>query len=47
MTSSAGHGGATCSVVPVRGGMQLRSMPIEADEQLFDQQSVVEDDIHY
>ncbi|MGH9100013.1 MAG: hypothetical protein ACRDV8_07275 [Acidimicrobiales bacterium] len=47
MTSGAGHRGSARSVVPVRGGVKLRSAPIKADQQLLDQQSIVEDDIHY
>jgi hypothetical protein len=39
--------GAARPVVPVRRGVELSAAPIETDQQFLDQQSIIEDDIHY
>jgi hypothetical protein len=47
MAPGASYGGATRSVIPVGRRMQPCSAPIQADQQLLDQQSIIDDGIHY
>jgi len=47
MPPSAGHRGAARSVVPMRRRVQPGSAPINADQQFLDQESIIEDDLHY
>ena len=44
MAASASDGGSTCTVEPVRSCVRLHPGHIEANKQLLDQQTIIEDD---
>ncbi len=47
VTARASDGGSARSVVPARRRVQGHPTAIHADQQFFDKQPIVDDDIHY
>ena len=47
MPTSAQNGRSAGAVVPVGGGVKLHVWSTDADEKLLDEETIVENDVHY
>ncbi len=47
MPTRAQNGGSAGAVVPVGGGVKLHAWSTDANEKLLDEETIVENDVHY